>query len=99
LNNLSPFKIGENKFGKVEYTGLTEVEITSSEHFVELKNNAAANRSTSTTFKNDTSSRSHSICRILLEDTAIKSMEKGELYFIDLAGSESLADSQFHDKS
>ena len=98
MNDLNPFKIGEDKFGKVEYAGLTQEEIKSPEQFIELKDKAAANRSTSTTFKNDTSSRSHSICRILLENTAIKSIEKGELYFIDLAGSESLADSQFHDK-
>jgi kinesin family protein 2/24 len=64
-----------------------------------MKNKAAKNRSTSTTFKNDTSSRSHAICRIKLENVEFKSVEPGELYFIDLAGSESLADSQFHDKA
>ena len=79
--------------------GLKEEEITSPEYFIEMKDKAAANRSTSTTFKNDTSSRSHSICRIKLDNIAFKSVEPGELYFIDLAGSESLADSQFHDKA
>ena len=78
---------------------LKEEEIQSPEHFVELKEKAAKNRTTSSTFKNDTSSRSHSICRIKLDNTAMKSIEPGELFFIDLAGSESMADSQFHDKT
>ena len=53
---------------------------------------AAKNRTTWATFKNDTSSRSHSVCKIRLINTKLKSMEPGVLFIIDLAGSENKAD-------
>jgi len=98
-SDLDPFKIGKDKMGKLQYLGVKYIEITSPEQFIELKNQAAALRKTSKTYKNDTSSRSHSICRILITNLSYPSMEPGELIFIDLAGSESLSDSQFHDKT
>ena len=66
LNDLKTFKIGEDKMGRIEMTGLKEVEITSAQQFYALKEEAAKNRATSSTFKNDTSSRSHAVCRIKL---------------------------------
>ena len=65
---------------------------------MDLNNQATKNRTTVSTFKNDTSSRSHSICRIRIKNNNLLSLEDGELYLIDLAGSESTADMQFHDK-
>merc|ERR1712179_260265 len=69
------------------------------EDFVRIIKIAADQRSTSTTMKNDTSSRSHSICKIRVQNTAFKEIDDGIMYIIDLAGSENAADSQFHDKS
>merc|ERR1712179_838162 len=68
------------------------------EDFVRIIKIAADQRSTSTTMKNDTSSRSHSICKIRVQNTAFKEIDDGIMYIIDLAGSENAADSQFHDK-
>lgn len=59
---------------------------------------ATNNRATKSTFKNDTSSRSHSVCRIRVFNEFFKSMEPGEFNIIDLAGSENASDMQFHDK-
>lgn len=90
--------IGENKFGKVEIQGAKEVELQSPEDFLKLNQVAAESRTTITTFKNDTSSRTHAVCKIRIQNTHLKSIEDGELFLIDLAGSENAADSQFHDK-
>lgn len=91
--------IGENKFGKVEVKGNLEKEITCPEDFLKLNEEASQNRTTATTFKNDNSSRSHALCKIRIQNTALKSLEDGEMFLVDLAGSESTADSQFHDKT
>lgn len=90
--------VGENKFGKVDILHANEVEITSPEQFLELNNMAALNRRTATTFKNETSSRSHAVCKIRVKNNKYLSLEDGELFIIDLAGSENSSDSQFHDK-
>lgn len=90
--------VGENKFGKVDILHANEVEITSPQQFLDLNNQAALNRKTATTFKNETSSRSHAVCKIRIKNNKFLSLEDGELFIIDLAGSENNADSQFHDK-
>ena len=98
-NNNSKVSIMEDKLGKISIQGATEVPINDINEFTKLTNDAMARRSTSTTFKNDTSSRSHAVCRLRLENTKIKSAEDGFLFLIDLAGSENAADSQFHDRA
>ena len=98
LNDNQTVMVGENKFGKVEIQGAREIEINHPNLFLEINSLAARNRTTSSTFKNDTSSRSHAICKIRFKNTHLLSMEDGELFIIDLAGSESTADMQFHDK-
>lgn len=57
---------------------------------------AATFRRTAPTQKNDTSSRSHAICRIRIENPTIPSAEDGFLYVIDLAGSEAARDVSAH---
>ena len=99
LNDNSKVDILENKFGKVNIVGAREEELNNTEDFLELTAKAAEHRKTSTTMKNDTSSRSHAICRIRMENTVFKEAEDGFLFIIDLAGAENAADSQFHDKS
>ncbi|KAK4641485.1 hypothetical protein QC761_0074550 [Podospora bellae-mahoneyi] len=49
------------------------------------------------TLKNDSSSRSHAICRIRIENRSIPAAEDGLLYLIDLAGSEAARDKCTHD--
>eukprot|EP00088_Acartia_fossae_P062825 TRINITY_DN7613_c0_g1_i3.p1 TRINITY_DN7613_c0_g1~~TRINITY_DN7613_c0_g1_i3.p1 ORF type:complete len:671 (-),score=211.19 TRINITY_DN7613_c0_g1_i3:64-2076(-) len=91
-------EILEDKFGKVQVKGAEEKQLTSAQHLQQLVMTAANHRRTTATFKNDTSSRSHAVYKIRIENEAYKSAEDGILFVIDLAGSENSADSQFHDK-
>ena len=99
LDDNTKVDILEDKFGKANIVGAKEEEIKNVEDFMNLIATAAEHRSTSTTMKNDTSSRSHAVCRVRLENTTFREAEDGFLFIIDLAGSENAADSQFHDKS
>ena len=90
--------IMEDKFGKVNITGATERKVEGEEDFLSLAEESQRWRSTSTTLKNDTSSRSHMVCRIRLENLAVKEAENGFFFLIDLAGSENAADTEFHDR-
>lgn len=56
---------------------------------------AAIYRLTEATFSNDTSSRSHSICRIRIKDLSTSTTD-GLLYLVDLAGSEAARDIATH---
>jgi len=98
LNDHAKVNILEDKFGKVNIVGAHEEEMKDTEDFFRLVAKAAENRTTSTTMKNDTSSRSHAVCMIRVENTVFREAEDGFLFIIDLAGSENAADSQFHDK-
>jgi len=91
--------IMEDKFGRINVVGATEVLIQTPQHFVELVSTALAHRRTQTTFKNDTSSRSHAICAIRVENVHLREAEDGKIFVVDLAGSENAADAQFHDRS
>ena len=57
-----------------------------------MNKKAATCRTTSSTFKNDTSSRSHALIHIQVYNKKFPALEPGELFIIDLAGSESSAD-------
>jgi len=89
----------EDKFGKVCLVGAKEVEIMNEDDFLKTTNEAQSRRTTSVTFKNDTSSRSHAVCKLTFRNKKIRTAEDGQMFLIDLAGSENAADSQFHDRS
>lgn len=57
---------------------------------------ATSFRRTQSTQKNDTSSRSHAICRVRIDRTTGNVDEDGLLYLIDLAGSEAARDVATH---
>jgi len=98
LNKGAPIEIREDKFGQIQTNGCQEILIEGPEHFEEVIIMAAASRRTKATFKNDTSSRSHAICKIRVANRSLPEAEDGRLYLIDLAGSERGSDSQYHDK-
>jgi kinesin family protein 2/24 len=77
--------------------GALEHQVTDKSSLLELIKAAASLRHTAPTLKNDTSSRSHAICRIRIENPLIPSAEDGLLYLIDLAGSEAARDKTDHD--
>ncbi|KRW98086.1 P-loop containing nucleoside triphosphate hydrolase [Pseudocohnilembus persalinus] len=92
-------EIMEDKFGKVQAKGLLELEVQDGEQFQQLVSEAQNNRRTQATFKNDVSSRTHSICQIRIKNENVPEAEDGYIYIIDLVGSENASDSQFHDQS
>lgn len=91
--------IKEDQFGKIQIQNRTEILIENPDQFQTVTEEALKHRRTETTFKNDTSSRSHAICMIRVENTILKSAEDGMIFIVDLAGSENASDAQFHDKS
>eukprot|EP00357_Protocruzia_adherens_P002018 CAMPEP_0115024786 /NCGR_PEP_ID=MMETSP0216-20121206/33511_1 /TAXON_ID=223996 /ORGANISM="Protocruzia adherens, Strain Boccale" /LENGTH=543 /DNA_ID=CAMNT_0002399043 /DNA_START=69 /DNA_END=1700 /DNA_ORIENTATION=- len=99
LNNHSPVQILEDTFGQVNIKDALEFEVNHPEELQSLIQRASEFRKTSSTFKNDTSSRSHAVFQIRVINTAIPAAENGRLFLIDLAGSERASDALYHDKS
>ena len=89
----------EDKFGKVIVKNIKEVQIESLDQCLQVIESGMAHRRTATTFKNDTSSRSHAICQIRVVNSLYQSVEDGKIFVVDLAGSENASDSQFHGKA
>jgi len=92
----SAVKIGESLDGRILMLGLSSHVITTSKELMELVERAKSSRATEPTSRNATSSRSHGIGILTCKnnDTGIE----GQLYIIDLAGSERAADSTNHSK-
>ena len=59
------------------YRNASEVPVETPEQFREVVSRAMASRTTATTFKNDTSSRSHAICSVRVENTRFSAAEDG----------------------
>ncbi|KAK4204600.1 P-loop containing nucleoside triphosphate hydrolase protein [Triangularia verruculosa] len=97
LNSRKQISILEDSFGNTQLAGALEQHITTKSSFLELIEAAASLRRTAPTLKNDSSSRSHAICRIRIENPSIPWAEDGLLYIIDLAGSEAARDKTTHD--
>ncbi|KAI5455967.1 P-loop containing nucleoside triphosphate hydrolase protein [Mariannaea sp. PMI_226] len=94
LNSSNPVPILQDCFGNTQLRGVLEVAITSHSSMIEYLDKASALRRVSATDKNNASSRSHAICRIRIDRAP--GQERGDLYLIDLAGSEAARDSVAH---
>lgn len=100
LNGRKKISILEDSLGNTQLAGAAEHLITDKAALVEWIDTAAALRRTEPTKRNDTSSRSHSICRIRIENTDLATAaaaEDGLLFLVDLAGSEAARDKDSHD--
>lgn len=87
----------EDSFGVTQIAGAADHEVKTAEELLAYIDSAAAYRRTEATIKNDTSSRSHAICRIRLENPSAPADEDGLLFMVDLAGSEAARDRVNHD--
>eukprot|EP00026_Physarum_polycephalum_P004301 Phypoly_transcript_04319.p1 GENE.Phypoly_transcript_04319~~Phypoly_transcript_04319.p1 ORF type:complete len:665 (+),score=140.64 Phypoly_transcript_04319:83-2077(+) len=96
LAEKKPISILEDKFGDIQLAGIVERQIFSAEEFISNIHNAAALRQSATTLRNDSSSRSHAVCRVRVNNPLFPSSEDGLLMLVDLAGSERAADSRDH---
>ncbi|KAJ4255435.1 hypothetical protein NW762_009430 [Fusarium torreyae] len=96
LNSRKPISILEDSFGSTHLAGASEYQVADADTLVGHINNAASFRRTALTQKNDSSSRSHAICKIRLENPALPQSDDGLMYLIDLAGSEAARDVTEH---
>ncbi|KAM5342357.1 hypothetical protein ACJ41O_013323 [Fusarium nematophilum] len=96
LNSRKPVSILEDSFGSTHLAGASEYHVTDADTLLKHIENAASFRRTATTQKNDSSSRSHAICKVRLENPALPQSDDGLLYLIDLAGSEAARDVTTH---
>ena len=90
LNNHEILKILEDKNQKIQIQGLAEHFVSSEEQIIDLINQGNAVRTTHATKSNDTSSRSHAVCQIKIQEEGVKKC--GKLLLVDLAGSERASD-------
>ncbi|AEO68342.1 uncharacterized protein THITE_2049700 [Thermothielavioides terrestris NRRL 8126] len=88
LNDRKQISILEDSFGNTQMAGALEHRVTDKDALLQFIEAAAFLRRTAPTLKNDTSSRSHAICRLRFENPLLPSAEDGLLYLVDLAGSE-----------
>lgn len=92
--------IREEKDGSISIYGIIEEKVESADEMVALLERGATHRSTASTLMNDSSSRSHAIFTIFIEQHFIADLYKSEqaeaeegfvtakFHFVDLAGSE-----------
>ena len=86
LNNKNKVQILEDKNNNVVINGLTEEEVFDEEDLLNKIEFAFDQRTTHSTVANDTSSRSHAICKVSVKDEYDELI--GVLIVCDLAGSE-----------
>jgi len=98
LNSRKQISILEDSLGTTQMAGALEHQVTDKDALLGYIEAAASLRRTAPTLKNDSSSRSHAICRLRFEDPDRPSADDdGLLYLIDLAGSEAARDKTEHD--
>jgi len=95
LNKRRKLRVLEDGNGEIVVTGLQEFEATDANEFLELIAAGNKARTTHSTEANDTSSRSHAICQIILRDDLSDKL-RGKLSLVDLAGSERGSDTKSH---
>ena len=95
LNDKNNLHILEDKSNNIQIQGLVEKAASSVKELLEIMDFANKSRTTHSTAANDTSSRSHSICQILIRKGGA---DIGKLVLVDLAGSERAQDTQSNNR-
>ena len=97
LNNKNRLTILDDKYGKVQIYGLINQISESKEEMHQIIKAANAIRTTKNTVTNETSSRSHAICNIIVKLKG-EDEEYGKLSLVDLAGSERAQETQSNNR-
>ena len=97
LNNKNKVEILDDKNGKVHIYGLYNQIAESPEIMHHIIDSANSIRTTHNTVTNETSSRSHAICNIVVKLKGTEE-EYGKLSLVDLAGSERAQETKCNDK-
>jgi kinesin family member 2/24 len=98
LNNKNKLSVLEDKNQKVQIYGLEEMNVTNADEMREVIELANSIRTTHNTVTNETSSRSHAICNIVIKEKGSEETY-GKLTLVDLAGSERAQETQSNEKS
>ena len=97
LNNKNKLQVLDDKNGKVQIYGLITQQVESKEQMHKIIEAANAIRITHNTVTNETSSRSHAICNIIIKKKG-SDEEYGKLSLVDLAGSERAQETQSNNR-
>ncbi len=84
LNDKNTLNILEDKSNNIQIQGIVEKSPSNAKELLEIMDFANKTRTTHSTAANDTSSRSHSICQVMIRKG---SSDVGKLVLVDLAGS------------
>jgi kinesin family protein 2/24 len=96
LNNRAQLAVLEDKNQKIQIQGLQENPANTPNEMNKIIEYANSVRTTCATTSNNTSSRSHAICHIYINDS---SHRVGKLSLVDLAGSERAQDCQSNNRA
>jgi kinesin family protein 2/24 len=99
LNNRNKLSVLEDKNQKVQIFGLEEIKVENPEEMRNVIELANSIRTTHNTVTNETSSRSHAICNIIVREKSNTEDIYGKLTLVDLAGSERAQETQSNDKN
>ncbi|KAG8338972.1 Microtubule binding Kinesin motor domain [Trypanosoma vivax] len=94
----SEAQVVEDVSGELRVLGADDFECSSGEMLLAAFKEAASQRMTKATGRNEASSRSHMVTCIKIVSKSSTWAKPGELFVVDLAGSENTADSATHDK-
>ena len=97
LNNKAKLQVLDDKNGKVQIFGLQEIPADNPEDMTYIIDQANAIRTTHNTVTNETSSRSHAICNIVIKEDGANEVY-GKLSLVDLAGSERAQETQSNNR-
>ncbi|MCJ1358637.1 MAG: hypothetical protein MMC33_008637 [Icmadophila ericetorum] len=96
LNDRRRISVMEDSFGESQLVGIVEHKPGSADELLKLIDKGMSFRTSAATLKNDSSSRSHAVCRIRIVNKDDAEVPDGLLFLVDLAGSEAAADSKDH---
>ena len=97
LNNKNKLQVFDDSKGVTQIYGLLEILAETQEDMRLIIEKANSIRTTHNTVTNETSSRSHAICNIVIREKGSK--EFGKLSLVDLAGSERAEETQSNNRT
>lgn len=98
LNGRNKLQVLEDKNQVVNIFGLEEKLVSNADEMEELIQKGNSERTTHNTVTNETSSRSHAICNIIIKENQCEEVF-GKLTLVDLAGSERAQETQSNNKA
>ncbi|KAG4439077.1 hypothetical protein IFR05_005419 [Cadophora sp. M221] len=96
LNDRHRISVLQDSFGETQLLGALEPKVSSADELIELIERSMKFRKSAPTLRNDSSSRTHAVCRIRIVNKDVFETPDGLLFLIDLAGSEAATDTKEH---